>query len=395
MAELITINSSVGRSDIRTEQHNGRDHLVVSSMTLPFDVVMNGGLYPASEIQAHYEELEGTLAPLGHPVLEGEFISAYSAEALNTNYCGAWNRNVKLAGNRVSVEKWIDIEVAERTDQGRELVRRVRALESGESDEPISTSVGLYLERIETNASDEYQWIAKIDRIDHDAILLDEKPAADPSQGVGMVVNVAEAVPVSVPRGVLKSIGYNERARMIAKALPEDAWPADFTEDQVIVASRDSFRLYDYTVQDGSVVLSDTGTDVQRQESWYSVNRLLKLFKRPIQPNEEKADMALTPEEKSELLDGMKAIVEPINERMAGIEANQKRLTDRLDSELAANEQTMREAVAAEFGEEVAKELTGNALKLMADKCGKGGVKPLATNRADSDPLTKFDEVVD
>lgn len=393
MAELITINSSVGRSDIRTEQHNGRDHLVVSSMTLPFDVVMNGGLYPASEIQAHYEELEGTLAPLGHPVLEGQFISAYSAEALNTNYCGAWNRNVKLAGNRVSVEKWIDIEVAERTDQGRELVRRVRALESGESDEPISTSVGLYLERIETNASDEYQWIAKIDRIDHDAILLDEKPAADPSQGVGMVVNVAEAVPVSVPRGVLKSIGYNERARMIAKALPEDAWPADFTEDQVIVASRDSFRLYDYTVQDGSVVLSDTGTDVQRQESWYSVNRLLKLFKRPIQPNEEKADMALTPEEKSELLDGMKAIVEPINERMAGIEANQKRLTDRLDSELAANEQTMREAVAAEFGEEVAKELTGNALKLMADKCGKGGVKPLATNRADSDPLTKFDEV--
>ncbi len=393
MAELITINSSVGRSDIRTEQHNGRDHLVVSSMTLPFDVVMNGGLYPASEIQAHYEELEGTLAPLGHPVLEGEFISAYSAEALNTNYCGAWNRNVKLAGNRVSVEKWIDIEVAERTDQGRELVRRVRALESGESDEPISTSVGLYLERVETNASDEYQWIAKIDRIDHDAILLDEKPAADPSQGVGMVVNVAEAVPVSVPRGVLKSIGYNERARMIAKALPEDAWPADFTEDQVIVASRDSFRLYDYTVQDGSVVLSDTGTDVQRQESWYSVNRLLKLFKRPIQPNEEKADMALTPEEKSELLDGMKAIVEPINERMAGIEANQKRLTDRLDSELAANEQTMREAVAAEFGEEVAKELTGNALKLMADKCGKGGVKPLATNRADSDPLTKFDEV--
>ena len=393
MAELITINSSVGRSDIRTEQHNGRDHLVVSSMTLPFDVVMNGGLYPASEIQAHYEELEGTLAPLGHPMLEGEFISAYSAEALNTNYCGAWNRNVKLAGNRVSVEKWIDIEVAERTDQGRELVRRVRALESGESDEPISTSVGLYLERVETNASDEYQWIAKIDRIDHDAILLDEKPAADPSQGVGMVVNVAEAVPVSVPRGVLKSIGYNERARMIAKALPEDAWPADFTEDQVIVASRDSFRLYDYTVQDGSVVLSDTGTDVQRQESWYSVNRLLKLFKRPIQPNEEKADMALTPEEKSELLDGMKAIVEPINERMAGIEANQKRLTDRLDSELAANEQTMREAVAAEFGEEVAKELTGNALKLMADKCGKGGVKPLATNRADSDPLTKFDEV--
>ena len=393
MAELITINSSVGRSDIRTEQHNGRDHLVVSSMTLPFDVVMNGGLYPASEIQAHYEELEGTLAPLGHPMLEGEFISAYSAEALNTNYCGAWNRNVKLAGNRVSVEKWIDIEVAERTDQGRELVRRVRALESGESDEPISTSVGLYLERVETNASDEYQWIAKIDRIDHDAILLDEKPAADPSQGVGMVVNVAEAVPVSVPRGVLKSIGYNERARMIAKALPEDAWPADFTEDQVIVASRDSFRLYDYTVQDGSVVLSDTGTDVQRQESWYSVNRLLKLFKRPIQPNEEKADMALTPEEKSDLLDGMKAIVEPINERMAGIEANQKRLTDRLDSELAANEQTMREAVAAEFGEEVAKELTGNALKLMADKCGKGGVKPLATNRADSDPLTKFDEV--
>ncbi len=32
---------------------------------------MNGGLYTAEQIDKHYPGLEGTLAPLGHPMVDG------------------------------------------------------------------------------------------------------------------------------------------------------------------------------------------------------------------------------------------------------------------------------------------------------------------------------------
>ncbi len=63
--------------------------------TLPANVVMNDGLYTAEQIDRHYEGIEGTLAPLGHPTVNGEFVSAFSPEGINQGHIGAWNRNVK------------------------------------------------------------------------------------------------------------------------------------------------------------------------------------------------------------------------------------------------------------------------------------------------------------
>lgn len=40
----------VNASSIRRETHNGREHIVVPSYTLPSDIVMNSGLYPHDEI---------------------------------------------------------------------------------------------------------------------------------------------------------------------------------------------------------------------------------------------------------------------------------------------------------------------------------------------------------
>ncbi|MFU5280280.1 hypothetical protein ACM7YY_36770, partial [Pseudomonas aeruginosa] len=97
----------------------------------------------------HYPGLEGTLAPLGHPMVDGKFVSAFSPEGINAAHVGAWNRNVKKSGNRVYMEKWVDVEFAKSTEGGRELLQRVEALEKGEDVPPIHTSVAAFLNRIE------------------------------------------------------------------------------------------------------------------------------------------------------------------------------------------------------------------------------------------------------
>jgi len=61
---------------IRREKLNGRDVIIVPSATLPDGIVMNDILYPAEEIERSYKGLERTPAPLGHPTINGKFVSA-------------------------------------------------------------------------------------------------------------------------------------------------------------------------------------------------------------------------------------------------------------------------------------------------------------------------------
>ncbi|MTV28744.1 hypothetical protein FTX61_25700, partial [Nitriliruptoraceae bacterium ZYF776] len=144
---------------------NGRTLKIVPSATLPDDVVMNGILYPANEIEASFASLERTPAPLGHPTINGKFVSATDPEGINIGYIGAWNENVRREGGRVLLDKVIDVEVANRTDGGKAVLA---ALENGG---PIHTSTGL-LANIENYKGEGYERIARGIVFDHDAILL-------------------------------------------------------------------------------------------------------------------------------------------------------------------------------------------------------------------------------
>lgn len=179
----INARSKVDNKLIRKEVLNGRAHIVVPSVTMPDDIIMNGGKYPAAAIKDSYKTLEGTLAPLGHPKIDGVEVSALEALAINANHIGAFNRNVERKGGRVHVEKWIDVDTAMQSDGGR------RVLQAIEKGLPIHTSTGVFAKRqMVTNAAG-YNWIASELRFDHDAILLDEEAAATPDEGVGMFVN--------------------------------------------------------------------------------------------------------------------------------------------------------------------------------------------------------------
>jgi hypothetical protein len=175
---------------VRREKLNGRDVIIVPSATLPDDIVMNAIRYPAEEIEKSFMGLERTPAPLGHPSINGKFVSATDPEGINIGWVGAFNTNVrrekgKDGKHRVLLDKVIDVEVAQSSERGQRLLN---AIEKGE---PISTSTGLLCELEAANGDVNYKHIARNMVWDHDALLLDEEGAATPAQGVGVFVNSA------------------------------------------------------------------------------------------------------------------------------------------------------------------------------------------------------------
>lgn len=179
----VNIRSLANVKAARREKRNGRDLIIVPSATLPDDVVMNDILYPADEIAKSFATLERTPAPLGHPTINGQFVSALDPEGINIGYIGAWNENVRRENGRVFLDKVIDVEVASRTHGGKDVLN---AIEKGE---PVHTSTGLYLDLEDAPADAAYKRVGRNMIFDHDAILLDQAGAATPEQGVGMMVN--------------------------------------------------------------------------------------------------------------------------------------------------------------------------------------------------------------
>lgn len=410
MPMQVNIRTQVNSKSIRREQHNGREHIVIPSYTMPFDVVMNGGLYPKDQIVANYKKLEGTLAPLGHPTVNGAFVSAFSPEGINLGHIGAWNRNTKLVGNRVYTEKWIDVEVAQNTDGGRRVIERVEQLEKGEG-EPVHTSVAVFLEREPAVDADGYEWTAKIHGIDHDAILLDEPGAATPEQGVGLMVNADQAKPLHVNAGALVGESFRERENRIQAAAKarfapgaEDyVWIADFNETQaVLVRNGGVAEVYGYATEGGKIIFDDVGSPVVRQESWVTtvVNSVKRIFNHQARPdNTLEGNMPLTAEEKAELTNDISKVIaanlaeqlKPLTAKVEGLEANHKTLSDALTANAKAEEADKRKAVAAVHGDIVANALSGEPLDAMFKALGTAA--PITNGQVADSGKPRFDEV--
>lgn len=401
----VNITTKVNSQSIRRETYNGREHLVLPSYTLPANVVMNGGLYTAEEIDAHYQGLEGTLAPLGHPQVNGQFVSAFSPEGINVGHIGAWNRNVKKSGNRIYLEKWVDVARANESEGGKELLERVAAIERGDDVPPIHTSVAAFLDQLEPNQQQREtgaEWVAKIHSMDHDCILLHEVGAATPEQGVGLMVNADLAQPLKANSGALVGESYREREQRLdraakAKFAPgtdEYAWVADFTDSQVVVVRNGGdAQVYGYSADGGKITIDDTGTVVARQESWVAVvsNKFKSLFTPQEQPapnHKTEGDMPLTKEELEQIgsmigqavATNTEAAIKSLAENVDALQANQKQLAETLTANSRAEEKSKREAVAKVHGDIVANALSGEALDAMFKSLGEAA--PLGTNNA-------------
>jgi hypothetical protein len=187
---LTVINSA---SNITTEVIDGDEHIIVRDIVpIVDDIVMNGGLYPAAEINKSYKSLEGKAMPFGHPKVDGKHVSANNPRAINQYNVGAWSKNVRKDGDKVKMDMYVNKRVAMASKHGPEVVAALEALKDGTSTTPINVSTGLDALKVNssgTSRGKKHNWTATNQVFDHTAILLHELGAGTPDDGVGIFVN--------------------------------------------------------------------------------------------------------------------------------------------------------------------------------------------------------------
>ncbi|EIZ8586509.1 DUF2213 domain-containing protein [Salmonella enterica subsp. enterica] len=184
---------AINASNISTTTINGQEHYVIrGAVPIVDDIVMNGGLYLGEEINNSYQTMERKLMPIGHPMVNGKYVSANDPQALNDYYAGAWSQNVSKAGEKTVTDVYINKAVAETKPNGKRLINRLDEMIDGTNTDPIHLSTGLLTNKEKKSGESKgkkYSWIARNMQFDHIAILLDETGAGTPEEGVGLFVN--------------------------------------------------------------------------------------------------------------------------------------------------------------------------------------------------------------
>ena len=347
----VNIRTLANSAAIKREKRNGRDVIIVPSATLPDDVVMNDILYPAAEIAKSFKTLERTPAPLGHPSINGKFLSARDPEGLNQGWIGAWNENVRQEGGRVLLDKVIDIERANQSEGGK---RVLAAIDAGD---PVHTSTGLLAIMDAANGDVPYKFTARDIEFDHDAILLDEDGAATPDQGVGMMVNSA-----GKEIQVVNSVFSDEAERELGWAVESAVRALEKKQraslmDRIMTALTEAFGSGRET---STTNMKDDEMDkVQFDGLSAKVDALTE---------------ALKPETLATAIgNAVAAALKPINDQLEA-QANSAKATE--EAEL----KTLREKIVAGniMDEAAAGELTLNAARALAPKAEPGKAAPIA-----------------
>lgn len=351
----VNIRSVANVAAVRKEKRNGRDVVIVPSATLPDDIIMNGIKYPAAEIEKSFKGLERTPAPLGHPTVNGKFVSARDPEGINVGWIGAWNENIRREKGRVFLDKVIDVEMANRSEGGKAVLN---AIESGG---PVHTSTGLLCLLDAANGDVDYKHSARDIEFDHDAILLDEEGAATPEMGVGMLVN---------------SAGETEEIEVINSSITEDA-----------------DRDMDWAVEHLARALERRSKASVLERMKTAILEAIGISGREPSANEKEADMTVSKEQFDALSAKVDTLSEgfgKIGETIAGAVTNALKPVLDAQAELVANQKAKDEAELTELqakivkanllNEDAAKELTLNAARALAKKAEPG--KAAALNGA-------------
>ena len=403
MRSLVNIASLVVNSDIRTETIEGVEFIVIPSRTLPKDVVMNSIMYPSEEVEAAISTLDMSPVTIGHPVVNGKFAPA-SDPISQAAYgiLGAHNRvKGKTDDGRWVVEKLIPTEQLQNTERGKKLAEAIK------HKRPIHTSTGVYLTKepeIGVNAmGQEYTSRAKIDRFDHDAILLNEVGAATPEQGVGLFVNEAgekeetEVMYVNLSSGDDFSMSSNGMRMKIQEAAQkqfadDDEWlyVEDFNETKAIICHKQKQFAVEYKMVGDEVEFVGELKKVESAGFKFTevigriVDKMISVVKS--EPSDE-SQMVNSNREGNEV-DETK-VQEMIANALAAQEAKsaeviKQAIDGAVAAALAANAQTQSEAEKAQLVEQVvnAKLLPEEAAK----ECGIAALKAMLEGNSKGQP---------
>lgn len=293
---------AINASNISTTIINGQEHYVIrGAVPIVDSIVMNGGLYPAEEINNSYQTMEGKLMPLPHPKVDGKYVSANDPRAINSFHVGAWAQNVSKSGDQVVMDVYINKAVAETKSDGKRLINRLDEMIAGTNTDPIHLSTGLLTNKEKKSGESKgkkYSWIARNMQFDHIAILLDEPGAGTPEEGVGMFVNAdgqegevetASLIDAanSLKDGLLNKVkfflthnsgaSFDEIYQMLREAIRAPSgsdvyryvvtvWP-----DKFIYEEGNKLFQQKYLIDDGKVTLVGDAVEVVRKPTEYEV----------------------------------------------------------------------------------------------------------------------------
>jgi hypothetical protein len=271
------------------------------------DIVMNSVLYPAEQLAAGVKSLEGKPAPAGHPKNSaGQAISALNGEALASAWIGSYCVNARHEGGRSLVDIKVNEKQARAHEQGELLCNRLDAAIDGTNADPVHVSTGLFFQPIATNGEaggKKYSRIATNLEYDHLAILLNERGAGSPEDGVGMFLNEdgqAEEVEeftlnaepadrrVQLPKWLASmtpewikglicngaDVSFDQITSGLYAHMTEGCWIQEVFDRYAVWRNRDG-KLYrqDYSVaSDGSVSFTGTAQEVTRKVSYQPIN---------------------------------------------------------------------------------------------------------------------------
>jgi len=346
----VNVRSLANTKAARHETRNGREVVIVPSATMPDNIVMNGILYPADEIEASFRSLNRTPAPHGHPMIGNNFISAKDPEGINLGYIGAWNENARRENGRVFLDKVIDVTVASRSDEGNAVLAAINA------GDPVHTSTGLLADLEEAGENDGHKFVARNIEFDHDAILLNEEGAATPEQGVGMMVNAKTGEEIEV---INSAIEWADRDLDWAVTSVVDA--LDRRERAGLVDRIKSALIEAFTP------MRDTTENAKEDEM---SDEQLNALSEKVDAIEESLNGIA-----DKITDAVTNAIKPVKDHVDQIAANQKAQDD-------AELEGLRDKIvkANLMDEETAKELTLNAARKLAEKAKPG--KAAALNGA-------------
>lgn len=362
----VNVTTATNAASIRREKRNGRDVIIVPSATLPDNVIMNKIKYVPDEIAKGFMTLNGTLAPFGHPTVNGDFVSASHPDGLAVSYIGAHNENVRRENGRVLIDKVIYVEVANQSPNGKAVIAAINA------GKPVHTSTGLLCSLDEPDGED-HDHIARDMYFDHDAILLNEAGAATPDQGVGMMVNAA-GEKLDVINSVYADMADEEvthAAHRLAHAIDKKQRASGV--DSLLSKILEAIGLGRATPQHTN----------ESEDTMAGENQDTDLSKRVDALSEEMGKMPET------IANAVTAALKPVIDAQAEITANAKAKDD---AELADHVAAIVKANIMD--ESAAGELTLNAARALAPKAKAGkaaNLNPALNSKDDADEFAGVD----
>lgn len=289
---------------IRREKLNGVDHIVVP-VVMMVEGVHSGShgpiLHKAEDLGRYPESWDGIPVTIGHPVVDGQYVSANSPAVLQDWAVGRIF-NTQIVDDSLKAEAWINEEDLERISED--------TLERINNGEVIEVSIGIFSDEETTPGiwnNERYTAIARNHRPNHLALLPDEVGACSIADGCGIRVNKkgktnvttkAKRIVVNTENQneILKEInrigfsinelGFNEIREKISNAVygfdsrGRDHYVEEIYDDYFVYAEYNSMveprerKLYklSYSIDDsGNVELTGEPVVVKREISYTPV----------------------------------------------------------------------------------------------------------------------------